>query len=488
MKNFIIIFAALTIWLSGCKHSIKESHDLNAEPEIWPKYKDVTIPAEIAPLNFNLTGVPYNYLVLKIKGSKSGKLSYEGKYIDMDIDEWHNLTEQNKGGKLEFYLSFVKNGIKYNYKPFVMHVSEYELGEYGLTYRRIEPGYVSFRQMGIYCRNLSNFEENSIYKSSSVLGTCVNCHTSNMTNPDDFLFHIRGDKYGATVLNHNNKLNFYNTQTAKTLGLAVYPYWHKSGKFVAFSTNNTKQVFHSANVKRIEVFDLNSDLQIFNTETNEFILSKEIKNDTILETFPAFSSDGKTLFFCETPKLPEPFFIEDMKYYLMKADFDDKTGKITSKKDTLIKIDGKSISFPRPSYDGKYLMFTACDYGTFPIWHKEADLYLYNFQDSTCRAIDEINSDDTESFHNWSKNSHWVVFASRRIDGLYTRLYIAQIDDNGKFSKPFLLPQRNPLKYYNELFDSYNTPDFTEKPVKVSEITLRKQIESCERTSVQATE
>ena len=48
-----------------------------------------------------------------------------------------------------------------------------------------------------------------------------------------------------------------------------------------------------------------------------------------------------------------------------------------------------------------------------------------------------------------------------------TRLYLACIDDKGNVSKPFLLPQRNPKKYYDELLDSYNTPDFTSKPVEL---------------------
>lgn len=72
-----------------------------------------------------------------------------------------------------------------------------------------------------------------------------------------------------------------------------------------------------------------------------------------------------------------------------------------------------------------------------------------------------------DSWHYWSRDSHWFVFTSRRGDGLYTRLYLACIDDKGNVSKPFLLPQRNPKKYYDELLDSYNTPDFTSKPVEL---------------------
>ncbi|MBQ3657481.1 MAG: PD40 domain-containing protein [Bacteroidales bacterium] len=483
MKN-LIYFIIAVLCVSGCKPGVNSVVKLEVTPEIWPDYKDVTVPAEIAPMNFDFTGDSYHYLFLRVKGSNSGELETEGKKIEMDINDWHNLTAQNKGGSLDFYLSVVKDGVKTDYAPFKMYVSEYPLEEYGLTYRRIPPGYVSYGKMGIYCRNISNFQEDVILENTAVYGICVNCHTANKTDPKDFVFHVRGQEYGGTVIQHNGRHKIYNTKTNKTLGAAVYPYWHNSGRFVAFSTNQTFQVFHTANPKRIEVFDKNSDLQIYDAEKEEFVLSEGIKNDSLMETFPVFSADGKDLIFCQTDLLTPPYYLEDIHYSIMKASFDEKTGKVSSEKDTLVCHKGKSAIFPRPSYDGKYLMYTVCDYGTFPIWHKEADLYLYNFEDSTSRVMEEVNSDFSDSFHNWSSNSKWFVFTSRRIDGLFTRLYIASIGDDGKCTKPFLLPQKNPLEYYNSLFTSYNTPDFTKTAVDVSKISLRNRIESKERENI----
>ena len=70
------------------------------------------------------------------------------------------------------------------------------------------------------------------------------------------------------------------------------------------------------------------------------------------------------------------------------------------------------------------------------------------------------NSEDTESFHNWSSNSRWLVFSSRRDDGLYTRPYFCHVDANGGISKAFMLPQRNPHRFYYERLLSFNVPDF----------------------------
>ena len=126
-------------------------------------------------------------------------------------------------------------------------------------------------------------------------------------------------------------------------------------------------------------------------------------------------------------------------------------------------------------------MFTMSDYGCFPIWHKEADNWLLDLKTGQARPMTAANSKNTDSWHNWSRDSHWFVFTSRRGDGLYTRLYLACIDDKGNVSKPFLLPQRNPKKYYDELLDSYNTPDFTSKPVELDARAVGNEIMSDKR-------
>jgi hypothetical protein len=73
-------------------------------------------------------------------------------------------------------------------------------------------------------------------------------------------------------------------------------------------------------------------------------------------------------------------------------------------------------------------------------------------------AANELNSDDTESYHSWSSNGRWVVFSSRRYDGVFTRPFIAHIDSNGHGSKPFELPMADPDRH-RQLMKSYNVPE-----------------------------
>ena len=54
-------------------------------------------------------------------------------------------------------------------------------------------------------------------------------------------------------------------------GSMVYPYWHPGGRYCAFSTNMTSQMFHAAGKKRIEVYDSSSDVFVYDTETHSIL-------------------------------------------------------------------------------------------------------------------------------------------------------------------------------------------------------------------------
>jgi len=465
---------------TSCSESPSNVKNVDELPPIYPDYIGVTIPVGIAPMDFDVLGDNVEYLDVVVNGQKGGEVHSNGKIMDIDVDEWHQLVEQNKGSELTFTVCAKVDGQWTQYKPFKMYVSNYSLDEWGLTYRRVAPGYEVFSEMGLYQRDLSNFEEYEIISNTRTPGMCVNCHTSNRTNPTNFLFHARGEN-PVTVVQKDGKHQLLSTKTPETIGLCVYPYWHPDGRYIAFSTNTTRQAFHIVKDERIEVVDLESDLQVLDTETNELIIAPQLKKADAWETYPAFSPDGKTLYFCSAQPQAFPQDYKKVKYSLCSVSFDAKTAQFGAKIDTLLNANdstsyspdgrplggpGGSLSFPKPSYDGKYIMYTKFDYGCFPIWHKEADLYLLDLKTGESRPLTEVNCDDTDSYHNWNTNSHWFVFASRRDDGLYTRLYLSSIDDKGKATKPFLLPQKNPKHYYQRMMHSYNVPDFTSQKIE----------------------
>lgn len=480
----IYVFMMAAMMLASCTEKPENVTRVDKVPAIFPDYSGVTIPDGIAPMDFNVTGDDYDCVDVTVKGSKGGEVHSNGDYAKFDLDEWHSLTRQNKGGTLTFTVCVEKDGKWTQYKDFTMTVSPYAIGDWGLTYRRIAPGYEVYGHMGIYQRDLSTFDETPIFDNLAAPGACVNCHTPNRTNSDQYTFHVRGE-HGATVVHRDGKEELLKAKNDSIHGSMVYPYWHPSGKYCAYSTNNTHQSFHSVRSERIEVFDQSSDVFVYEPSTHQLILDSLLMTKDHYETYPAFSPDGRTLYFCSSTAEPIPSGYKDIKYNICKIAFNPDNGTFGTRVDTIFNARkmGKSATHPRPSYDGRYLMFTMSDYGCFPIWHKEADNWLLDLRTGKAQPMTAANSDNTDSWHNWSANSHWFVFTSRRGDGLYTRLYIASVDDKGNVSKPFLLPQENPLDYYDKLLDSYNTPDFTTKPVKLDEREMGRQINSDNRTA-----
>ena len=454
--------------LVSCTETISDSQQEDKLPLIYPDYIGVTIPVNIAPLNFSLTDEAVARIDAVVTDCHGHSLHSQGQEaVDFDIDDWHTLLGQNRGDSLTVTVSAKYNDGWHTYRSFAIYVSLDSI-DYGICYRLIAPGYEVWSKMGIYERNLSSFDERPLIENTQFEG-CVNCHSFNRGNPADMSLHIRGT-HGATLLRHGDSpLTAYNTKTDQTLGLCVYPYWHPSGRYIAYSTNATSQLFHSADSNRIEVFDTASDLQVYNVEKNELLLSPLLKNDSIYETYPVFSADGRSLYFCAARALPEGSHqLDSIRYNLFRIDFGPSTGRFGDRIETVIDAvaQQKSISFPRPSYDGRFLCYTLSNYGQFSIWHHEADLWLLDLSTGESCPMTAANSGDTESFHNWSTNSRWLVLSSRRDDGLFTRPYFCHVDAKGKVSKAFMLPQRNPRSFYRDRFLSFNVPDFIISPTR----------------------
>ena len=94
-------------------------------------------------------------------------------------------------------------------------------------------------------------------------------------------------------------------------------------------------------------------------------------------------------------------------------------------------------------------------------------MYAIRMDSGEMYPLTEANSEESDSYHSWSSNSRWMVFSSRRLDGLYTRLYMTYIDESGKAHKPFLLPQKNPVEFYDNLMEAYNIPEFIKGKVEL---------------------
>lgn len=471
----VLASSFLLLALSACNDKVSPAQVFKEKPAIFPDYVGVTIPATIAPLNFKVLD-KYTAIDAVIEGRNNEVIHIQDKQeLNIPAGKWANLLTNSKGDSLRVTVSILQHDKWNKFAPFSIYISDVSI-DYGLVYRLIAPGYEVYSKMGIYQRQLSTFEQTPIVENTLVPGSCVNCHSFRQGNPKDMSFHVRGKK-GGTILLSDGKMNLLNTKTPKTISNFVYPFWHPSGNYIAYSVNTTNQVFHASKEERVEVVDVASDVVVYDIKNNKAIICNKLMQDSAFETFPSFSADGRTLYFCRAASKKIPTEYKEVKYNLCSIAFNPDNGTFGDRIDTVFNAVAlnKSVTFPRPSPDGKYIMFTLADYGNFSIWHKEADLYLFDLKTGNCRRMDEVNSNDTESYHSWSSNSRWFVFSSRRIDGLYTRPFIASMDENGKAGKPFLLPQKD-TGYYDRLLYSFNIPEFVTSAVKLNLSDLEEKI------------
>lgn len=487
MRRFVVYslqFIVYCLLLMSCTEKPIDPTKVNEQPSIYPDYIGVTIPADIAPLNFNFADEDIDCMDVVVKGSKGGELHVNGAWADFDIDEWHQLTEQNQGGELTVTVCVRKDGQWNQYKDFTMSVSPTRLDEWGLTYRRIKPGYEVGGDIGIYQRDIQTFEEYAILTETVVPGRCFNCHTANRTNPDRITLQMRGEG-GGTMIQKDGQQTWLETKTDSTKAAGSYSYWHPSGDYVAMAVNSVHQSFFTGTGQRIEVYHKFSNVEVLDTRNNELILSPLLQTED-LEIFPAFSHDGQYIYYSTSKPCRVPAEYEKVKCSLCRIGFDAEKGTFGETVDTLLNgpATDKSYVLARPSYDGRWLMYCVSSRGNFPICQDDADLWLMDLQTRESRELKEVNSPQSESFHNWNDNSRWFVFASKREDGMYTKLYLASIDDQGRVSKPFLLPQRNPRKYYLEMMDAYNCPDFTKTRVELDAHEAYRQVFDNRRTIV----
>lgn len=478
MTRYILLTLTAILALS-CSTKVPRDFTESDQPGIlYPDYTGITIPVNIAPLNFRIDQPADGYVTV-LRGSDGSGLVFSGQTVSVPLKKWRSFLASNQNGTYSVELYLKNDGRWTRYQTAENHVAPQPIDEY-LSYRLIEPGYVLCRYMSINQRNLTNFRQKDIYNVDLTpqdpgvrQKQCINCHAFQNYRTDNMQFHTRAIKPG-TIIVTDGKASKHNIQTMGMVSPAVYPAWHPSEKLIAYSVNSTSQVFHSLDPQKVEVHDEQSDLILYDVDARTAQLVT--RTNASMETFPSWSPDGKWLYFSsawfDAPEYARSKAItaayDQIRYDLIRIPFDPAT-RTFGPADTVFKASalGKSATFPRVSPDGKYMMYTIGDFGKFHIWHKSSDLQVMDLETGTIDSLPELNSEDVDSYHSWSSNGRWVVFSSRREDGNYTRPYIAYFDEHGQAHKPFILPQKDP-DFYRRLFKSFNIPEFTVEPVRIS--------------------
>jgi hypothetical protein len=498
----IIVCALIAVSLHyacrGRKVTITQYSSVDRPAKVQPDYAGTVIPPNIAPLNFVIQQDGAGYFV-KIHSENGNPIEIFSKTSTIVIPErtWHELLDLNRGRQLKMDI-FVESSATtsssngenipwFRFQTLTAEIAHEDIDNF-LVYRKIHPGHRIWRNMGIYQRNLSNFNESLILDNGYFKHGCVNCHTFCGNRTEKMLFGIRSVDYGSSaLLVEGDKVQKIGTKFG-------YTSWHPSGRVAAFSVNKVKQLFHSAAGEARDVIDSDSVMAYYNVDSKTVKTTQDLARKDRLETYPTWSADGRYLYFCSAPitwsdrdAIPESY--DKIKYDLVRTSYDidrDQWGPletVLSTEDT-----GLSILLPRMSPDGRWLLFCMCNYGCFPVFQHSSDLYMMDLEaaqqtgEHKHRRLD-INSSKSESWHSFSSNSRWIVFSSKRGSGAFTRTYIAYVDIDGNVHKPIRLPQKDPA-YYDSCLWTYSVPELIIEPVRVRKEKLGRVVRSAEKISV----
>jgi RNA polymerase subunit RPABC4/transcription elongation factor Spt4 len=474
----ILGLAALGVWVMRRKVDVDfaAAITVNRPPRIRPDYRDVVLPPNLAPTNFLVDepGTAYGVRIRSVHGDAI-RVASRTPRIAIPLSPWRELLGANRGRELRFDVYVRRaDGQWTRFRPIRNTIADAGVDRY-LFYRLMKPIYIVRVNLAICQRDLETFEESVVLSNRSFKGGCINCHTFAPNHPDRMILHCRGADHaphwsGMIVVRQDEAIKVDTRALVRdpeskrgrvTQSQAAYTAWHPSGRLAAFSANKISQFFHAAGENR-DVFDGASDLALYHVETNTVTTAPEISRPDRLETFPTWSPDGRYLYFCRADPLPVDRY-EEVRYDLMRISYEPGSGRWGEVEPVLRAEDtGLSITEPRVSPDGRWVLFCMSDYGSFPAYQPSSDLYLLDVKTRQHHRL-AVNSPRCESWHCWSSNGRWIALASKRRDGVFARIYLAYVDESGQAHKPVLVPQKDPT-FYDRSIKTYNVPELSSAP------------------------
>ncbi len=224
----------------------------------------------------------------------------------------------------------------------------------------------------------------------------------------------------------------------------------------AISTVKDRSVFLSVDdlFYSQRFFPIAGILVVYDRKTQEFFSLPGADDPQYVQSNPVWSPDGKTILFARAevyklPNLKNPssallkreevseFFEGGKKFRfdIYSVPFNDGKGG-TPVPVSGASGNGKSNYFPRFSPDGKWIMF--CQSDSFMLLRPDSELYIMPSSGGTPKKMRCNFSGKMNSWHSWSPNGKWLVFASKA-GGPFTQLWLTNIDAEGNDTPPVLL-------------------------------------------------
>ncbi len=459
---------------------------LDRPPVLKPDYTGITLPPNIASLNFIIQepASDYRVCISGVKGKPIELKSKSGRVL-LPSNAWHKLLSVNKGSDLWIDLQAQINGQWTRFTTITNHVAAEEIDPF-LIYRKIHPSHNTWSRMGLFQRDLRNFDETQFLDNKRFSRDCCHCHMLCNNDPDQLMVLIRSVHYGNSALVISDGI-----PSAIDGGIGFVA-WHPKAPMVAASFSKPRLMLHTARNDMRDIIELEGWIGYFRLDSKTVKEVPGRRSQNGLMAFPTWAPDGRHLYYCNAPNPLSPSELllgnnyQEVKYDLMRIPYNLEKDEWGEPEPVLLVRDtGFSMSQPRISPDGHWLFVCGIPYGCWPAYDHTSDIYAIDLREGeaagkfTFEQL-SLNSDDCESWLSWSANSRWVVFSSKRLSPLINRPYISYVGPDAACSKPFVLPQRDP-EFYDSLLRTYTIPTLATKPVTVPQRELIHAIKSANK-------
>jgi hypothetical protein len=464
----------------GCGRELPGSDSvlIHRLPNLFPYPCGTVIPPNIAPLNFVIREEGDRFFVaISTKGLPTLRIASRTPPIAIPLRKWKEVLGAARGRAIgiDVYCR-VNNGWR-RYETVWDTVASEEVDPF-VAYRKIGVC-KDWDLLGIYQRDVRNFDEKTVIHDMGDKA-CYNCHSFRSNSSRDMTIEVRSKTIGTPMVIGTPSakgvtvLRAVNTKTSYSSGKVGFTTWHPYKDLIAYSMNRFTMFFYAAGREPRAVFDRAGDIALYDVARNEISTSPSLSRNDRIETMPEWSRDGRSLYFCSAPELPENRYRE-IRCDLMRISFDPAT-RTWGTLDTVLSAAeaGGSIVQPRMSPDGRYILVNIAEYGDFPIDKVGSRLALIDTKTSRLLRV-EPGASWTDGWHGWSSEGRWIVLTSKRLNGKFSSVCFTYVDSAGVVHRPFVLPQESP-SFYESSLRAYNVPECLKDRIAITQRHFRKTL------------
>lgn len=326
-----------------------------------------------------------------------------------------------------------------------------------IVYRMVTPLFHGFKTPDIYYREVSNTEMKMFLPSKSQY--CTNCHVFPVspTRPR------QAPRMGIAVRRTFEQVRLlgiydFGAQEGKTIQVnSFFMSWDLTNRRIATGIGGGITNRPPITLETQEFYVRIADIVIVDTDTKEVRPLPGAAKAEYMETFPAWSADSKTIVFSRATEYDD--LPATVQYDLYRVPYNDGKGGEPSPVPGA-SHNGRSNFAARFSPDGKWMVYNQADNGS--LVEPTADLWIVSTEEGAQPRELECNTRvATDSHHCWSSNSRWLLFTSKRHDGVFTRIYLTEIDEDGHASPPVELPTSG------DTMMCYNVPEFLQSRPRI---------------------